>query len=380
MKDFTELKRVDIRGYLARCGMVPKRDRGRYGMFYSPFRDERVASFKVDYDRNLWFDFGCGEGGSIIDLVMKMERCSFVEAVEKLERNDSGSFASGLYDGEKEGFEILKVKKKGNIAEDGGGVKENYGLLAVKEKGGFNNNNALNVQGGVGLETVKKKEDFINDAHKVQKDMGFAALKEKGDFGVEEYFENKGKKVSAVEIVEVKRLENRLLVNYMKERCINIDIARKYCREVYYRIAGRQYFAVGFENNSGGYELRNRGFKGCSSKDITTIVTDSIVTESIVTKSRSCCVFEGFIDFLSYLVLNDLSVCSEDVVVLNTAYNLQKAMPFISSHEIIKSFFDNDVKGRDISDILKSSCKNVISQSYIYEGYKDLNEYLMNRY
>ena len=359
MTDISELKRIGIRGYLARRGVLPKRERGRYGMYLSPLRDEKAASFKVDYDRNLWFDFGSGEGGSIIDLVMNMEGCGFAEAVEKLKRYDSGSFASGQVDVKKEGF----------------------GLETVKEKGGFIFD-ALKVQDGVGLETVKEKGNIAEVESKEKEGLGLnveLTVKEKGIFHT-----------PTIEITDVMPLANVLLINYLKERCIRIDVARKYCSEVYYRIDEREYFAIGFENDSGGYELRNRFFKGCSSKDITTIVTDSIVTESIVTESivtegivtdnRSCCVFEGFIDFLSYLVLNDLSVCNEDVVVLNTAYNLQKAMPFISSHDRVKSFFDNDAKGREISSFLYLSCENVISQSDIYEGYKDLNEFLINRY
>ncbi|KAA6304830.1 DNA primase [termite gut metagenome] len=55
-------------------------------MYCSPFRKENHPSFKVDYYLNLWRDFGSGEGGSIIDLVMKMETISFHEAASKLEK------------------------------------------------------------------------------------------------------------------------------------------------------------------------------------------------------------------------------------------------------------------------------------------------------
>jgi hypothetical protein len=59
----------------------PAKDYGCYGMYYCPYREDRNASFKVDYQKNVWNDFGTNEGGSIIDLVMKINSCSFQEAI-----------------------------------------------------------------------------------------------------------------------------------------------------------------------------------------------------------------------------------------------------------------------------------------------------------
>lgn len=56
-----------------------------YDMYHSPFRDERTPSFKVDHTTNRWQDFGSGQFGSVVDLVMKMENCSFVEAMKLIE-------------------------------------------------------------------------------------------------------------------------------------------------------------------------------------------------------------------------------------------------------------------------------------------------------
>ncbi|MCC8087779.1 MAG: CHC2 zinc finger domain-containing protein [Rikenellaceae bacterium] len=53
-------------------------------MYLSPLWEDTHANFKVDYNRNLWNDFGTGEGGSIIDLVARMENCSIAEAIRKL--------------------------------------------------------------------------------------------------------------------------------------------------------------------------------------------------------------------------------------------------------------------------------------------------------
>lgn len=79
------LKQLSIKRYLAENGIYPAREYATYTLYKSPFRNERKPSFKIDYKDNLWCDFGSDEGGSIIDLVMKMKQCSFTQAVRHLE-------------------------------------------------------------------------------------------------------------------------------------------------------------------------------------------------------------------------------------------------------------------------------------------------------
>ena len=89
-----DLKNISIRQFLARRGIQPKYERNGYGMYLSPLREERTPSFKVDYVRNLWYDFGLGEGGTLLTLVMRMERCDSREAIRWLqngEKRDAGS-------------------------------------------------------------------------------------------------------------------------------------------------------------------------------------------------------------------------------------------------------------------------------------------------
>lgn len=89
-----DLKNISIRQFLARRGILPKYERNGYGMYLSPLREERTPSFKVDYVRNLWYDFGLGEGGTLLTLVMRLERCDSREAVRRLqngEKRDAGS-------------------------------------------------------------------------------------------------------------------------------------------------------------------------------------------------------------------------------------------------------------------------------------------------
>ena len=49
-----------------------------------PFHNEKTPSFSVSPDKNLFYCFGCKEGGSTIDFLMKIENIDFLEAVELL--------------------------------------------------------------------------------------------------------------------------------------------------------------------------------------------------------------------------------------------------------------------------------------------------------
>ncbi|MDR1120851.1 MAG: toprim domain-containing protein [Dysgonamonadaceae bacterium] len=80
----TEIKQISIRRYLDSRGITPVKDYGYYGMYHCPYREDRNASFKVDYRKNIWHDFGTNEGGSIIDLVMKLDDCLLKEAIAEI--------------------------------------------------------------------------------------------------------------------------------------------------------------------------------------------------------------------------------------------------------------------------------------------------------
>lgn len=164
-------------------------------------------------------------------------------------------------------------------------------------------------------------------------------------------------------------LENPALLDYLMERGIDLDTARMHCSEVHYRVADKSYFAVGFRNDAGGWELRNRYFKGCTSKAPTTRRGDY----------PTCLVFEGFMDYLSFLTLKRNPNPPHNIVVLNSVTNLIKVVPFIASHERVYTYLDNDEAGRKATAELKAACCNLSDQSIHYRQYNDLNDYLRSR-
>lgn len=75
-----------------------------------------------------------------------------------------------------------------------------------------------------------------------------------------------------IEIKSVGSLEHPALIGYLRDRNIELTAAQKYCQEVRYSIGDKEYFAIGFKNDAGGWELRNPNFKGSSTpKNITTL-------------------------------------------------------------------------------------------------------------
>jgi hypothetical protein len=90
-------------------------------------------------------------------------------------------------------------------------------------------------------------------------------------------------------------------------------------------------------------------------------------------------VFEGFADFLSYLILKGEKEPKHDVVVLNSTVNLPRVINELSVYKSVQAFLDNDEGGKRAVQDLRSVCKEVIDQSAHYANHKDLNEYLCNR-
>lgn len=277
-----DIKSISIRDYLKNQGIHPVKEYSTYALYKSPFRDEETASLKVDYKTNLWYDFGTSEGGSIIDLVMKMQQCNFIQAKQFL------SICS---------FEHSSTE---------------------------------------------------NDLFSFQLDNSVS---------------------NSLLIKEAKLLEHPKLLDFLQRRKINIETAKTFCKEIHYQIGGRDYFALGFPNDAGGYELRNPQFKGClSPKEITTFDRNTPDVQ----------LFEGFMDYLSLLTLQAKQT-DVSAVVLNSVHNLEKAIPFLSKHIQINAFLDNDDGGKQALEKLKNLKLPVVDISKRYAEYKDVNDFLIGK-
>ncbi|MGN6420252.1 MAG: CHC2 zinc finger domain-containing protein, partial [Pseudobacter sp.] len=80
----------------------------------------------------------------------------------------------------------------------------------------------------------------------------------------------------AIQITRVQPIFSLPLQRYLRERRIPQHLADQYLKEVHYSLKGKNYYALGFRNDAGGYELRNQYIKGSTSpKSPTTYATDA---------------------------------------------------------------------------------------------------------
>ena len=79
-----DIKQVSIVDYLAQAGFEAKLIKGVNYWYCSPLRSELTPSFKVNAERNQWYDFATGDHGDIIDLVCALQHCSTAEAMRRL--------------------------------------------------------------------------------------------------------------------------------------------------------------------------------------------------------------------------------------------------------------------------------------------------------
>lgn len=174
-----------------------------------------------------------------------------------------------------------------------------------------------------------------------------------------------------ITILEDHPLRSYPLLNYLKERRIPLDIAEKFCREVNYKIGERAYYAIGFENNADGWELRNPYFKGSSSpKDIATFRSGKEIIA----------VFEGFFDMLSFVaIIEDANIGKRyDYLVLNSLALIERARKVMERYSSVYLFLDNDISGQHYTKCLLSLDDRYQDKSYLYKDHKDLNEWLCN--
>ena len=171
--------------------------------------------------------------------------------------------------------------------------------------------------------------------------------------------------------VEVLPLGHYALRQYLAARAIPFEVAARYCKEVHYDLRSKRYFAIGFPNDKGGYEVRNKFFKGCIAPKGTTFI------QCGEQPSRECNVFEGFFDFLSAVTINH-NAAQKDNLVLNSIIYLRKTTDLLSQYGNVHAYLDNDDAGKKAVQTLKESLgEKVIDHTADYSGSKDLNEFLV---
>ena len=282
------IKQQSIVDYLQQQGYSPQHIRGNSYWYCSPLRNEQTASFKVNAERNQWYDFATGEHGDIIDLVCILQHCSIAEAMKYLSSASNTSAVNSS--------------------------------TPVASSFSF---------GGTSIPAA-------SPAHHM-------------------------------ELESVKPITHPKLLQYLAERGLKKSDVFSFLWEISYKTSDKTFFALGFANDAGGWELRNPYFKGCMApKSISTIKGKD---------GERLQIFEGFMDFLSWRKLHP--EIEADSIVLNSLALFPKVIPLVTSYTSIECFLDNDEAGRKSFDQLKRSCPRIIDGSVRYQAHKDLNEWLV---
>ncbi|WP_312322047.1 toprim domain-containing protein [Soonwooa sp.] len=171
---------------------------------------------------------------------------------------------------------------------------------------------------------------------------------------------------SNYQILEVKPVGHPSLIQYLKSRKLESQISE--LKEIHYELNGRNYFGIGFKNDSGGYEIRNPHIKIClGKKEITTIENNS----------NTLRIFEGFTDYLSFKILEkQLEKSPSDYLILNSVSMINRATDLVKTYPNIELYLDNDRTGNEVTEILNRRFPEAEDCRILYPNHKDLNEFL----
>ena len=388
-----EGNKIDLVEYLFSLGFTPTKIRVNDHWYLSPFRDEKEASFKIDKDKNIWYDHGAGKGGTEVDFVMQYFSCDVAKVLQKLSS-------------------YQQVPQKRFVAT------ESSSFVIVPE--------------------VQHQEVFDenNNIVKTQK-----SNQQRPPFHLHEnsLINHKDTAETAIEIIAVKQpITDMVLCRYLNQRRIDKTVADTYCYEVVFKFSNKyaKHVAIGFKNSAGGYELRNSFFKLSSSpkyvtyinategnldtkkeieknvfsplndlkkeeknddknflsqlsnvsqKDTLKSISKSDIKDRVkeqneaIKQAKSIVVFEGFFDFLTYQTIHQNQIQPlTDFLILNSLAFFERSLMLMEKHGHINLYFDHDDAGKKSLDIALKRSPKYKDESSLYDGCKDLNDWVMN--
>lgn len=294
--NIAQIKQIDLVDFLRALGYHPTKETAKSAWYRAPYREDRTPSFKINKDKNVWYDFGTAQSGDILNLA-----------------------------------ELLYLTKD-----------------------------------------IPKLLRLIENAAPALAPRQRTAIPLSTDTAQIHQFKH----------VEVVELNNVALKAYLQARGVDLTIGIRECKEIHYTCNRKWYFAIAFANNAGGYEIRNPYFKGCIAPKEVSVIRHSA-------KSTACCLFEGFMDYLSYLtLLKQGRIGTEasktdgepDCLVLNSTANLNRAMPYLKEYKTMYCYLDNDDSGRKVVDTLGELWGDKVQDMFsAYPLYKDLNDFLRDK-
>ena len=209
------IRQIPIVDFLLAIGIYPVKVTSCYAWYYAPYREDEDLSFKVNKNRNIWYDFATAKSGDIIDLAVLVYRTHNIP-------------------------KILKMIEQAAPAAP----------LRIRT-------------------FVPHPQQSAPDRTQL--------------------------KATVFQNLRLELLESLPLLSYLSKRGIDMEIASQECWEAHYTCHGNSYYAIAFPNEAGGYEIRNPYYKGCIAPKAVSFISQG--------QTDCVCLFEGFMDYLSFLTL-----------------------------------------------------------------------------
>jgi len=175
-------------------------------------------------------------------------------------------------------------------------------------------------------------------------------------------------KKKKMELRDFRPLKNQKIKDYLISRGIPEILHKKLMEAVVYNPkAGLSFTYLAWKNDNGSISCRNdKNYKFNIGK--TGIKT--------IKGNNALLLFEGFIDFLSYVVIRK-AIPKETVIILNSTVNIDKVD--FSKFKSIKLYLDNGLSG-DIATLKVMEQHNkAYDMRKHYEEYDDVNDLLTNK-
>lgn len=304
-----QANQMDLVDYLYSISFQPQKIRGNDYWYLSPLREQKTPSFKINRSKNVWYDHGLGKGGTLVDFGIQFYRCDVPAFLEKLPD--------------------FSFQQQVNISE------RNPKMFA----GNVGNNFEKDTDNPLFHQHTNKDERLQGDAPE-----------------------------SAIKVIAANSpITDPSLCGYAADRKISEDILNRYCVEIHFSLNDKNYRAIGFKNNAGGFELRNEFFKAGSSPKYVTYFDNA---------AKEINVFEGFFDFLSYQVMNkDIAQEPANFLVLNSLSFFERSLLLMEKHEHVNLYLDRDEAGKKCTAITLQRSNKSQDKSILYNRFKDLNEW-----
>lgn len=178
------------------------------------------------------------------------------------------------------------------------------------------------------------------------------------------------------QITEIKELQNEHLKSYLHQRGLS-QVVYPLIKEIHFRIGEKNLYAIGFENLSGGWELRNPFYKGSLLKKDISILNFNNESHNQNKTGKRIAVFEGFMDALSFVEIKPFF--NGYLLVMNSISLLNRTKEYLQNYSEIHLFLDYDNAGEICKNEILKSFPEAKDHSEIYALHKDLNDYLKSK-